>query len=198
MKDYYTVKELAKLCNVTEQAIRAYLAQHNCAKVAGKWQPTQDELRTLFRHYGIDLALVAQATQDEAQATQDNCASNANAVAQVAQDKKIAGQTQNLDLIEELRAQIEELKQDKRYLQQQNTDLQEQNKQLTLSVQSLTETNKALAAANAVQIAADKKELLIEPVETMQETQGETIQETKEGNEQPQKKKGFWARLFDL
>lgn len=194
MKDFYTVKELARLCNVTEQAIRAYLAQHNCAKVAGKWQPTQDELQELFRHYGVN---VAQITQE----TQDNCAINAkntNAVAQVAQDEKTAGQQRNLDLIEELRAQIEELKRDKSYLQQQNTDLQEQNKQLTLSVQSLTETNKALAAANAVQIAADKKELLIESVEAKQETQGETIQETKEENEQPQKKRGFWARLFDL
>ena len=89
MRTDYTVKELATLCNVSEQAIRYYLAQNDCAKVASKWKPTQDELAALFSHYGVDVATLAQEEQE-------TCAKdtkNAHVVAQDTQDDETPGQT---------------------------------------------------------------------------------------------------------
>ncbi len=48
----------------------------------------------------------------------------------------------------------------------------------TEQISELISTNKALSASNAVQIASDKKEILLAE------------------NNQEEKKRGFWARLF--
>ena len=137
------VKDLAKLCGVSEQAIRQFYSRNSFTKANGKWQPTEQEIESLLSYYHVDVSQAAKA--DESPSESDS------------------------DVISILGEQLSALQEQLRIKDKQIEDLQSTVNKQADTINGLIETNKALAASNAVQIAADKKELLIAPQESEQE-----------------------------
>ena len=165
------VSEVASKCGVTEQSIRAYYQREQVTKIGGRWQPTDAELATLFDYYGV--THVAQDNESKSNETQENTS-----------------------LLAILESQLDTLQEQLKVKDAQIGELQSLVGRQQETISGLIETNKALAAANAVQVAADKKPLLVEAKEGLQEV--ESPQEVNEERQEPQKKRGFWARLFNI
>lgn len=145
----YTVKELAEICDVSQTAIKKQLAKLNETKVAGKWQPSQQGCEAIFKHYGIDVAEVAQSSQS-------GCATS-----------ETTKETENeitYELLDSLNQTIETLRKELDIKNKQIEDLTNANQKLTDSITALS----ASTALNSASVAKDK--LLVEPIENKEET----------------------------
>ena len=163
------VKDLAKLCGVSEQAIRQFYSRNNFTKVNGKWQPTEQEIESLLSYYQVNVSQVAKADESPIESDSDVISILGEQLSALQEQLKIKDQQ-----IEELQSTISK---------QQGTidNLIETNSNLVAS-------NKALAATTALNTAAEKKELLLEqPSEQEQEV------------EQPRKRtfKEWWHDLWN-
>ena len=165
MKDFYSVKELAELCSVSEQAIRAYLAREGCAKVASKWQPTQDELRKLFKHYGVDVAQLEQESQE----SDASNTKNTNSVAQDSQAEETAGQTAILlEMLEMLKEQVKTKDKQLEQASLENKKLLDEIAAKSEQINELIKTNNNLSLPQATKAFSEAQEIM--NIETTQET----------------------------
>ncbi|MBQ6390700.1 MAG: DUF5320 domain-containing protein [Eggerthellaceae bacterium] len=165
------VSEIASKCGVSEQSIRAYYQREQVTKIGGRWQPTDEELDTLFPYYGVT------------QFAQENASEN----------NEMQG---NESLLAMLENQLDILKEQLKAKDSQIGELQNTISKQQETISELVETNKALAASNAVQIAADKKPLLVEARGTTKDA--DSSRDVNEKEQEPQKNRGFWALLFDF
>lgn len=153
------VKDLAKICGVSEQAIRQFYSKNNFTKVGGKWQPTEQEIESLLSYYHVD---VSQAVKADESASESD-----------------------LSAVSILKSQLDALQEQLRVKDKQIEDLQTtiNDQQDTISKQQdtisgLIETNKALAATTALNTAAEKKEVLLEaPRDATEQPQRRTFKD---------------------
>lgn len=55
-----TIKEIAEICGVSEQSIRKWCAKHEVSQVAKQWKPSETDIESMFRHYGVEVSQVAK------------------------------------------------------------------------------------------------------------------------------------------
>lgn len=49
------VAELAEACGVSEQAVRRYSSRNGFRKSGGRWSPTEEQVRQLLAHHGVEV-----------------------------------------------------------------------------------------------------------------------------------------------
>ena len=189
----YQIDELAKACGVSEQGIRYYFKANSCAKNGKRWNPTDDELEDMFRHYGKDYATFAQdyeSTHKEfAQETENNHKEPLN--------DETAGESAYLrGRVEELEKRIETHKDEIDYLRRKLDESSDANAKLI-------EENRALTARMilALNESSENKEpespngtLEVEPIQETKETESAADAKQKMTAEQWQRL-SRWERL---
>lgn len=188
-KSNVSAKHLATLCGVSTNSIRNWCIKNNVSKQGKYFIFSEQTVREILKYYNVGI---------EERELEKLLSEPESVITSNTRDKDNISQVTQVDssLIKIIESQLETLQEQLRVKDNQISELQSTVNKQQETISELVETNKALAAANAVQVAADKKTLLVEAEEVAKET--DQVQESKEDEREPQKKRGFWARLFDF
>jgi hypothetical protein len=71
-----TIKEIAEICGVSEQSIRKWCAKHEVSQVAKQWKPSETDIESMFRHYGVEVSQVAKPAKPAKPGSFAGCETN--------------------------------------------------------------------------------------------------------------------------
>ena len=86
-----TIKEIAEVCGVSQEAIRKWCRRNQVSKVGKHWELSETDVESIYRYYGVEVANRTQPSEP----TKSTCETNT---------------TETIDiLLEQLRAKDEQI-----------------------------------------------------------------------------------------